>query len=618
MTSLPLRALPVPRPALGWDLAAFTTVRARLATVMVFVSLAYWGIPLTHDTGGRHSWTLGAACLLLVPAACAVSPWRLLSSRHMAVALAPFLAALIVGSTAPTGFSDLAQVASYAYAGGLYLTVRAWAGTAARRLAVVALVALVGLEQMSQAWLPWWSSQDVTTKMLGTFFWHNQFAGFVGAVAAVAAVAAVRGEGVARTVGWVVAPLCSCGVLFSASRASIGLLALCWFVLAARALRDRKGRIGIALLPIVTWVVSTATTSSFVMGSGGSALATVRARNSAESLSGNGGARVAMWRAALAIWRHHPLTGGGFGSFRGEAPTYMPDGVQLSAFVHSGPIQAFSDGGVLLGIPMAVACGIILAKALRGVVVAREWQALAASLAVVSLSLHSAVDNDWQYPALLALYAVMAGIVPPWRETEPSAEPVQRSADRLAPRVSAALLLGVVLLGAGLATRARALESTVDAPGWVRAAGTVLPLRGEVAQLPSSALCARRLTSHDRAVQADAVRCTARAGAVDAHLQVSRAEAILALGDRPRAVTLLLSVDAAQGAARPYLRLAVAQGLERAGLHDAAAQRAGAAYARLVADHVAPDALLPARALLQQLGIPVDATADEARSGGHL
>lgn len=594
-------------------------LRAHLATALVFVSLAYWGIPLTHDTGGRHSWTLGAACLLLAPAACAVRPWLHLSSSHVAVALAPFLAALVVGWTAPTGFSDLAQVASYAYAGGVYLTVRAWADSGARRLAVLALVALVGLEQMSQAWLPWWGSQDVATKMLGTFYWHNQFAAFVGAVAVLAAVAATRGDGLARTVGWIVAPVCACGVLFSASRTSIGLLALCWVVLAARSLRDRSGRVATALLPLVSFGVSAAMTSGLVMGRSGSALATVQARDRAESLSGNGEARVAMWRSAFSIWRHHPLTGGGFGSFRGEAPTYMPEGVQLSAFAHSGPIQAFSDGGVLLGVVMAVACGLVLAKALHAVAVARDWQAVAASLAVVSLSLHSAVDTDWQYPSLLALYALVAGLVPPLREREPTVEQrAQQSTDRRLPRLVAALLLGVVALGAGLATRARALETTVAAPAWVRAAGHVIALRGEVAPLPSSALCATRLVSHDRAVAAGALRCTARAGASDAVLQVSRAEAMLTQGDAAGAAALFLAVDAAQGARRPSLRVAVARGLEHAGRHDAAVQRARWAYARLVTDRVGPQALLPARALLQELGIRVDATADDGRSGGHL
>jgi hypothetical protein len=107
------------------------------------------------------------------------------------------------------------------------------------------------------------------------------------------------------------------------------------------------------------------------------------------TVSGHG--RTTLWRAALREGAHHPLAGGGAGSWRREAA-----GKNLPANAHSLELETFAELGVLG----------LLALAAFFVSVPRRGAAYAA---VAAWLLGSAVDWDWQLPAVTGAAVVCAG-----------------------------------------------------------------------------------------------------------------------------------------------------------------------------------------------------------------
>ncbi len=95
-----------------------------------------------------------------------------------------------------------------------------------------------------------------------------------------------------------------------------------------------------------------------------SATAATAAR--AESFVTNGVQRFEDWRRAVAIFVEWPVTGAGFYSYDGAtvAVTTKRDGVS-TAFAHNGFLQALSDGGLVLAVPLCVSVALILLLALR-------------------------------------------------------------------------------------------------------------------------------------------------------------------------------------------------------------------------------------------------------------
>jgi hypothetical protein len=178
-----------------------------VATASIGIALVAWAIPLTHGSGGQEPWVLALAIVALAPALLATRPWRVLPAWQVLLALVPGLAAIVVCMTAPTGWDGLDEVASLVYAGVLCVAVRGWATSRARRHGLLAVLALVGIEQFYQSYAAWWSAGSVYRLMLGTFYWHNQFAAFTLAAGVTAGALAVHGQGRLRVIGWVTASL---------------------------------------------------------------------------------------------------------------------------------------------------------------------------------------------------------------------------------------------------------------------------------------------------------------------------------------------------------------------------------------------------------------------------
>ncbi|MGZ5417848.1 MAG: O-antigen ligase family protein [Nocardioides sp.] len=412
MTSLDTAAAPPVTSRLGLAGAA---VRAHAPSVAVTATLAWWATYLVWGTGGREPHLLSVGIALLLAGALLVRPWRTLPLPALVLGNGVGLAALVVVLTAPTGFAGLPEAASYAYAGQLGLVVLAWATTTHRRFLVLGTILVAGALEFSEGWLAWWGLQDQTKLFQGTFYWHNQAGIFLAAGALLAFALVASAQRPLHLLGWVVGPLCTAGVVYTTSRGSQLGLALGVLVLLALSFRVRGNRaapprlLGVAGL---AWGVTNVLTGPPFFSERVSATAATAARS--ESFFSNGVQRFEDWRRAVAIFGEWPLTGAGFYSYDSAtmAVTTKRDGVS-TAFAHNGFLQALSDGGLVLALPLFLAVAAVLLVGTRAVpsaLRAGELVQPGALVTFVVLMLHCGMDFDWTYPSLLSL-AALTGVL---------------------------------------------------------------------------------------------------------------------------------------------------------------------------------------------------------------
>jgi O-antigen ligase len=433
-------------PRSRWALAEHVTVAA---------ALIWWGFALTHATGGRDPWAQTIGIALAVVALGAVRPWRVLTPWTLVLAAAIAAAPIAVCLIDPTHWFGASQAATYAYSAVLFVTVRAYADTSARRTALIALVLGAGVAQLAWSMIAWVGGGDPAGLMVGTFYWHNQFAAFLLAPAIIGAGVAAVGTGQLRLAGTVTAIAGSAGVVLSTSRASMALLAGGWLLAGALAVLTAAGLRGRLLAAVRFLVLAGVAVAVTVLLPGPplfshrvSALASTTARGAQQSVSQNSGFRVDFWRQALSVFGHHPLTGAGFGSFGSQASRLDPNGVH-SALVHSGLLQPLSDGGLLLGLPFLLGCLLIGLGLLRRLLPS-AWRADQGAVTLVAvgslvLAAHSAVDFDWTYPSLMAMSAILAALALAWTPTRADAGSRRPAASPVGARVAC-----VVLAVAGL------------------------------------------------------------------------------------------------------------------------------------------------------------------------
>lgn len=409
---------PATGPAAG-PTAGPTGLLIRVAThVAVGGALAWWATYFLWGMGGREPGVLTIAVALLGLSMIFVQPWRKLPLVALLLGNGIGVAAWTVVLTAPTGFAGAHEAASYTYAGQLGIVVLAWATTPARRAAlVVVLLAAAGM-QFTQGWLAWWGRQDPTELFQGTFYWHNQAGIFLATGALVAFTLVVAAQRPLTPLAWIVGPLCAAGTVFSTSRGSqlglaVGVLLLLGLALRARGLRH--GWLRLAGVVAASWAAATLLTGPPFFAERVAATASTAARS--ESFVGNGVQRFEDWRRALAIFAEWPVTGAGFYSYDSAtmAVTEKRDGVS-TAFAHNGFLQAASDGGLVLLVPLLGLIGAVLvvggwtvSDSLRSGDVVQPG----AFVTFVVLLLHSGMDFDWAYPGLLSLAALVGVLALP-------------------------------------------------------------------------------------------------------------------------------------------------------------------------------------------------------------
>jgi len=531
------------------------------------VALGWWALPLTRSGAGVEPW-------VLVPAALACLPLLLLAGTprlrpvFIVVALAPGVVALLLNPVSRTGWSGLDVAATWLYAGLLGLGVLAYARSPRRRLLVVSILGVAALDQFGQGWLAWWGGGDVSALMTGTVGWHNPFAAFVAAPLLVGWCLVMRGRGAVRLGAALLVPWLGAAVLLSGSRATIGLVLLGALTLVLFAVRSwgEVIRLGgaVSAAPAAVWLLS----SSWLMPLGSAVTNTALGRD--EAAGGNLVLRAHYDWAGLQLAGQHPLTGAGFDSYGPAGAQYMPADIAASSLVHNGWIQGLVDGGLLLALPLVLATGWPALRALRRVVTGRRAGAnaiqLGVSLAALVLLGHALFDIDWQYPSLVALYAITAALLP-WRSRRSHDSPTASGATGVVLAVTVGTTVVVSLVSTAMEFPGAA------PPAWVRPVEAAIGFRSVALGLPTAAKDGAQLlaaATFDQAEFGDLMARTAAPAADDPALAQTRALALVQRGQIEQG--LALSTDVLPATPRPPVILLRADVLAAAGEADQATE----------------------------------------------
>jgi O-antigen ligase len=605
-------AAPAAQPGSSWH--------ERLEHVLAIGLLLWWLGPMTRSTGGKGGGAvLGAlllslALILVVRRRVAVSSWVLM--------VAVLVAGPVVGATAPSGWYGADALASYAAAALTLSGLRAYARSAQRREAVVALVCVAGLLQFAEGFLAWWGGQDPARPMVGTFYFWNPFAAFLLPGALLGVALAVAGNRPWRLIGWLAAPLCAAGVVFSSSRASTalliaGMVALTPICVDGAVWRGRAVRFAAVLALSVTTVFLLSGPPFFSHRAAPTSAAEAKAA-SGQSVETNSAYRVGFMRAAVAVTEDRPAVGAGPHGFAAAARPLVPAGTARSNLVHNGYLQPLVDGGLVLGLPfLAAAAGLVLAGTRRVLSARRSAEErvlrLALPVALGAGMAHAAVDVDWSYGSDLLLTAVLGGLVLALGTTPRT---LTRTVGRVlvVPLVALTGLLTAALWtwngatadlnagGGSAATQAAALRAEGSGPLHDYRYGRA------VLQLAAG----RGFAIRPGGVASNDIRwalsSTSRQAGADATTQVARARGLVVLGDDKAALALVNGLLAEYGPQRSAgLAPIIAPVLAAAG-ESPAAQRLLLGY--LVASPSSPFAGAQLQVLLQIL----PGTADDLKS----
>ena len=199
-------------------------------------------MPFAQATGGRDSWALTKAAVVVLVALACRQALAAATGRDLALAVAVALAALAVCLVTPPGWFGATRASSYGVAAGAFIAVASYARSVRRAYLIGAIVAAAGAVQFCWSFVAWWGGRDQSIPMVGTFYWHNQYAAFLLAPALIALTLLVNHRPPWRLVGWVVAPLAVAGVVYSSSRGGLGILVAGWLVIGVLAARVKPNR----------------------------------------------------------------------------------------------------------------------------------------------------------------------------------------------------------------------------------------------------------------------------------------------------------------------------------------------------------------------------------------
>jgi O-antigen ligase len=266
------------------------------------------------------------------------------------------------------------------------------------RLALVLTVAAVCVLALAQEFggapSGIWYHGKAFPRIAGPLEGPNQLAGYLGIVIPFLAVFSLEAPLWPSAAG----ALAAAALVLTLSRAGLvaGAIALAIVVIARRlAIRPFLAGAGAGILAsagvLVAWHVSDIG-SRFVSFS-------------EVERAGGVGTRSILWRAAIALWREHPLLGVGAGNYELDLPAVAPAGVKTHA--NSWYLQSLVEGGIpLLGATLAEIWASIfpLRNALGNDL------CLAAFAASIGFALHGIFDLLVFFPKVAVTWFVMLGV----------------------------------------------------------------------------------------------------------------------------------------------------------------------------------------------------------------
>jgi O-antigen ligase len=257
--------------------------------------------------------------------------------------------------------------------------------------------------------------------MIGTFYWHNQFAAFLLAPAILGLALILANRAPLRFVGWIVTPFAVAGIVYSSSRGSEMALAAGWLLVGGLSLRSgARARVFLG-----RWLAASVLAAVVAFGLAGPPFfstrhvpwASTQARAATgETLGQNSNVRIYFWRQAVIVFEHEPVVGVGYGALSDEAVKLTPAGWPRSPLAHNDYLQSLAEGGLVLGGPFLLACGGIAlwsgrrmwAFARRGT---KDPLRVGVVVAAVVVLAHASIDFDWTYPALFASAGAVCGLM---------------------------------------------------------------------------------------------------------------------------------------------------------------------------------------------------------------
>jgi len=154
------------------------------------------------------------------------------------------------------------------------------------------------------------------------------------------------------------------------------------------------------------------------------------------------GARVAEYRAVLALWRRFPLTGAGLGAFRDAFPAVQPATLQGTWWhAHSDLLELLATTGLVGALALAAGLAPLLRRLLAQL--AREGRSedrgapLAVLGALIALLCHEALDFGLSMPGNALTLAVLAGAAA-GTEVARRRSPASRNAERASAQADVA------------------------------------------------------------------------------------------------------------------------------------------------------------------------------------
>ena len=276
------------------------------------------------------------------------------------------------------------------------------------------------------AFLAWWGHllNDDQGRWLA-LSWHNQSGMLMGVGSLVFAGIAISGRRIIAVAGALVAAACGAGVLLSGSRGALAATAVGAVVVAVAALLHRGPRrvlpavAGVGAAGVAVVVLLLGMSGGYDDAGGASDPLTGREESASQNLM----ARAHHMLTGARMFLDRPLTGHGPGAYGVSGLEFTDADANLTTSAHNEYVEAFAEGGLLLGVPVAgLAVGALVLVAgtlrrLRGVAVGtrpddlRVPVVVGATGAVVALVLHAAIDFDWSYPVLPALLAAALAIL---------------------------------------------------------------------------------------------------------------------------------------------------------------------------------------------------------------
>jgi hypothetical protein len=414
-----------------------------LGLILAFVGLGY---ALMH-TGGRESGSTELALIFTAPSLLLSRVWRTVPVLEQSMAALIAVTAAIVPLVTPLGVSHAADLATYGYGAVLFLVMRGYSRDSERRRPLVVGLLVLALVESLNVFRVWVGEHDPTFQVVGTLYWHNQFGVFAAAVALLATAMVMRSSVLEDAIAWLVAPLFLALTWLSHSRAAalaflIGAICIAGVALARRhwlPLARAALAVGLAIAVHAAFIAAASSP-----GTAGQAYSPGK-----DTLASTSAFRLTAAEEAAKVFAKAPLVSHGFGSlavtgWQGKAP-----GTVTSPYAHSAELQALSDGGLLLGLPVALAALLMTAACMWCIRragsrrVEMDWIRLGAASAGVAMLAHTSMDFDSQYPVLTALLGLLVVIALPIRERN-------EQGSRRGPTLGA-VLLGMTAAAAVLA-----------------------------------------------------------------------------------------------------------------------------------------------------------------------